>query len=110
MNKDYIPENIKYIRKKFNLTQVEFAEKIGKRATAVGNWETGYRSPKLGNIMTICEVYNIDLKAFIGSDLNIVQPTSKESKLNYIFNLLSNKGKDEIIKLAETLALDEGKI
>ena len=110
MNRDYIPENIKYVRKKHNLTQVEFAEAIGKKATAVANWESGYRSPKLRDIMTICEVYDIDIKAIIGSDLNIVQPTSKESKLNYIFGLLSDKAQDEIIKIAENLALDEGMI
>lgn len=109
-NRDYIQQNIKYIREEHNITQKEFARRIGRTANAVSNWEVGFRSPKLEDVVKICEVFNIGINEMIGEDMNITKSSSKERKINYIFGLLSDKAKDEIIKIAETFALDEGKI
>ena len=40
-----ISERIRFIRKKRNMTQTEFAEKLGVSMRMVGDYETGKRRP-----------------------------------------------------------------
>lgn len=57
-----IPERIKEIRKEVNLTQREFAEKIGLKQNTVAAYEIGATQPSERTLCEICRVfgYNVD--------------------------------------------------
>ena len=53
-------ERIKQIRNELNLTQQEFADKIGVRRSTVANYEIGRNEPIDSVINLICREYNIN--------------------------------------------------
>lgn len=55
-----IGNRIKELRKKLNLTQAEFGEKIGLKPTAIGQMENGSRNVTERTIILLCEKYNVD--------------------------------------------------
>lgn len=52
-------ERIKKLRKVFDLTQQEFAEKIGTARNNIAGYETGKRSPSEAVISLICKTFNV---------------------------------------------------
>ncbi|MBQ2921751.1 MAG: DUF3990 domain-containing protein [Tyzzerella sp.] len=61
---------IKDIRSRLNLSQTEFAEKLGVSFATLNRWEKGHHEPSkiaLGNIKRICADNNIDYAQFEGN-------------------------------------------
>ena len=52
-------ERIKRLRKVFNLTQQEFAQKIGTHRNNIAGYETGKRSPSEAIISLICREFHV---------------------------------------------------
>lgn len=52
-------ERIKKLRRYFDLTQQEFAERIGTRRNNIAGYETGKRSPSEAVISLICKTFNV---------------------------------------------------
>ena len=61
-------EKIKAIRKKQNLTQEQFAEKIFVSRNAVAKWESNRGYPDIQNLITISELFGISLDDLIKND------------------------------------------
>ncbi|MDD3229531.1 MAG: helix-turn-helix transcriptional regulator [Oscillospiraceae bacterium] len=55
-----IGDRVKILRKKLDLTQASFAEKIGLKATAIGLYESGSRTVTERSIVTICQTFNVN--------------------------------------------------
>lgn len=55
-----IGDRIKLLRKNLNLTQVEFAERIGLKQAAIGLLENATRNVTDRNILSICENFGAD--------------------------------------------------
>ena len=53
-------DRIRAVRKAANLTQAEFASKIGIKPNTVTSYETGLRIPSDTVIMSICREFNVD--------------------------------------------------
>lgn len=53
-------ERIKKVRKELNLTQQEFANRIGSTQNVLANYETGRRNPSSSVINNICKTFNIN--------------------------------------------------
>ena len=53
-------ERIKKVRKNNDLTQQQFAEKIGSTANVLTNYETGRRNPSNSVINNICKTFHIN--------------------------------------------------
>lgn len=70
---------IAYKRKQNNMTQIEFAEKLGVTNKSVSRWENGKNMPDVSLFIPICELLNISLNEFlIGEELendNADKPT-----------------------------------
>ena len=47
------------LRKKFGLTQAEFAEQLGISLTAYKNYENGTRDPSASVLMLLCTLYDV---------------------------------------------------
>lgn len=59
MEKIFIGNNIKAIRKINNLTQKQFGEKLGYSARTVSDWEAGNTEPDLTTIKLITIVFDV---------------------------------------------------
>lgn len=73
---------IKDIRSRLNLSQTEFAEKLGVSFATLNRWEKGHHEPSkiaLGNIIRICADNNIDYAQFEGNRI----VTSNEEVMLY---------------------------
>ena len=60
MKKTEIKDRIKSIRKKKELTQVEFGQIIGVKGNTVTNYETGLRNPTEAVVKSICREFNVN--------------------------------------------------
>lgn len=54
-------ENLRKIREELNLTQKDFAERIGYNFRTVSNWELGFRVPSIFVIKKISKEFSISL-------------------------------------------------
>lgn len=72
MDQEKIGQVIKEIRKKNNLTQLEFAEQFGVTYQAVSKWENGKNIPDIAILKQICAKYQIDInELLLGQDKKI---------------------------------------
>lgn len=53
-------ERLKALRKSLNLTQKDFAEKIGIKRNTLAKYETGVISPSTAVVSLICRVFNVN--------------------------------------------------
>lgn len=68
MNQDKIGNFIKSIRLENNLTQKEFADKLGVTYQAVSKWENGKNIPDISILKQICDEYNIDIDEILNGE------------------------------------------
>lgn len=61
-------ENLKTIREQLNLTQREFAEKLGFNFRSANNWEQGVCYPSLITIKKIHSIFNVDYEDLFDFD------------------------------------------
>lgn len=81
-----ISSNLKHLRKKHNLTQEQFAEKLGIKRSLLGAYEEGRADPRLNNLLNIAGVFNISVDDIISKDLSIAKNGTKISKDGKNFN------------------------
>ncbi len=75
-----LSDNIRYFRKKNNLSQEELAEKIGVSRQSVSFWETGQTQPTIDNIIALSKIFNITSDMLLGNTdgSNTTQPVVNE--------------------------------
>lgn len=59
-------ERIKKLRKEKGMTQKELAKKLGISASQIGNYENGYRNPKLSTVRKIAEALEVPVSKITG--------------------------------------------
>lgn len=64
-----ISKRLKELRKLNQITQINFAKKIGVTAGAVGLWETGKRLPDIEMVFKIAKMFNVSTDYLLGEDL-----------------------------------------
>jgi DNA-binding XRE family transcriptional regulator len=64
-----ISQNIKFLRKKWSLTQTQFAEKIGVKRPIIGAYEEGRAEPKLTTLQTIATTFEVSIDALVSKEL-----------------------------------------
>lgn len=68
---NHVIKNIKYLRKKYRLSQVEFAKRAGVTQATINRWEKGLISPTIDNLFNVCENFHISMGDLICKDLSI---------------------------------------
>ncbi len=63
--KTELPIILKYWRGKKGMTQSELARELGIAQNTISSWEKGNRTPNLGDIERLCEVYGVSLSSFL---------------------------------------------
>lgn len=62
--------NLKFLREKNNMTQLEFAESIGRKSiSTISEWEKGLYSPKIGMVSEIAKFFGVSLSDITEKDL-----------------------------------------
>ncbi len=77
----FISENIKYLRKKKQLTQDELALKIGVKRSMIGSYEESRAIPKLSLLQAIAFYFNVSLNDILDRDLSISDSKTATSKV-----------------------------
>lgn len=66
-----IGKNIRYLRKQSKMSQSKLGELVNKSESTIQMWETGYRSPTMGSVKTLSEVFNVDINSLMEIDMQI---------------------------------------
>lgn len=77
-----LADNLKRIRKESNLSQEQFAEKLGVSRQAVSKWESGQSYPEMDKVIQICNLFNLNMDELINEDLKEVKEAKEEKGLS----------------------------
>lgn len=64
-------QNLKYLRKKRDMEQIDLAYKLGRKsASSISEWEKGKYTPKLGVLSDIAKIFNVTISDLMEKDLS----------------------------------------
>lgn len=74
-------ERIRNLRRELDLTQQEFADKIGIKRNTIAMYETGRNAPIDAVVSLICKTFNVNEKWLRDGEGEMFAQISKENKL-----------------------------
>lgn len=69
-----IGDNIKYLRERASMSQVDLANLLGVTDKAVSTWENGTRVPRIGMIEKISSIFNVQKSKILDEELKDEKP------------------------------------
>lgn len=64
-------KNLKYLRAKRGIEQIELARMLGRKSgSSISSWESGTYTPKIGTLAKIADIFNVDLDDLMNIDLS----------------------------------------
>lgn len=104
MNNNIIGEQISLLRSKFGMTQDDLASKIGVSKQTVSNWETGLKTPRMGAIQKLSDLFKVS-KGYIieGAD-------DFSDEILDVYNQLDPKNKNEVVDFAKFKLEEQNKV
>lgn len=69
MNSSKVGKTISFLRKHYNMTQHELAEKLGVTDKAVSRWENGYGTPDISLLSKLAVALDIDIESLLEGNL-----------------------------------------
>jgi transcriptional regulator with XRE-family HTH domain len=95
-----ISERYKKLREVNNISQTEFAEKIGIKQSSLSSIEKGTTNPSIDTVIATSNVFGVTTDwILLGDGPN--GSTAKENHLLTLFQQLSEKDKEEILRIIE---------
>lgn len=67
MEEECISNNIKLLRKKYNLTQQELANQLSVSRSVVAKWENNHVKPDISSLLKIAKTFDISLDHLAGN-------------------------------------------
>lgn len=83
-------ERIRKLRRSLDLTQQEFADRIGMKRNTVANYETGRNDPSASVISLICREFNVNEEWLRTGEGNIFEELTDQQRLSKYTTLLLN--------------------
>ena len=83
-----IGEKITELRKKYNYTQENLAERIGVTRQTLSNWESNITSPDLNQASLLCKELKISINDLLDNELEL---DVKDNSNNILNKLVGNK-------------------
>lgn len=102
-----IGEKIYKFRTSKNLTQKQFAEKIGVAQSAVNFWENGKRQPRLEQLKKITDTFNISMHFFLDEDFTNTLDDDNATFFDINNKILSLKNNSSINDKEKTKQLEQ---
>src|SRR5437879_2870875 len=81
-------ENLRALRKKLQLTQDEFAQKLGIKRSLIGAYEEGRAEPRAELLQKMAVLFGVTMESLIGVDLTKSDPKPPVS---------FNRGRDVVV-------------
>lgn len=97
--KTFFKDNIKFLRKKYKLSQNDIAKIVNKERSLIGHWENGSRSVTLEDIIKLSGYFNITIDQLIGVDLS--------NQTIHLENKEEKELKQFVLNYGATLFIDE---
>lgn len=94
MNQDKIGKFIAKKRKEKNLTQIQFAEKLGVSDRSVSNWENGKNMPDMSLFLIISKELNITINDLMSGEIVEKKEYQQKFEENIIYTI-DNRVKKE---------------
>lgn len=74
-----LAKNIRYLRKKANLSQEDIATRLGyKSFTTIQKWESGVAEPSVLVVRKLAEIFNVDMNALTTQDIEKIESHPSE--------------------------------
>ena len=79
-----LANNIRYLRKKYNLSQDDIAERLGyKSYTTIQKWEMGISEPSIAKLRILADIFHVDIndmttKNIEKNDLGLTQKDTRD--------------------------------
>lgn len=100
-------QNLKYLRNKYDMEQIDLAHKLGKKsASSISEWEKGKYTPKLKTLSEIASIFNVSIDDLMDEDLSSQkeenqQKNSFETIAAHLEDDLTEEEWQEVIEYAE---------
>lgn len=107
--KNYFGRNLKYLREKRGMEQIELAKLLGRKSSSsVSEWEKGTYTPKSGILSDISKIFEVSLSDLVERDVRFGKD---ESLAEYVEEAKEKLTEDELVffekVLEQTLSLGE---
>jgi len=106
-----LKERLKKIRKTLDITQQEFADRIGIKRNSYANYEIGRNIPIDAIILSICREFNVNedwLRTGAGGDENMFVKLSEDEELAMYTQMLLDSTDDVVADMIkETIVIYE---
>ena len=87
-------DRLKKLRKSLDLTQQEFADRIGVKRNSLANYETGRNTPIDAIIVSICREFNVNEEWLRTGAGDMFLPVDRNTDLARLTKLLLNEEND----------------
>lgn len=87
-------DRLKKLRKALDLTQQEFADRIGVKRNSLANYETGRNTPIDAIIVSICREFNVNEEWLRTGAGDMFLPVDRNTDLARLTKLLLNEESD----------------
>lgn len=78
---NYFSSNLKFLRQREGLGQVDLAKKLGRKSSAsISEWEKGKYTPKASVLAEITTIFNVSLSELLMVDLASAEISKLENK------------------------------
>lgn len=104
-------ERIKKLRKALDLTQQEFADRIGSKRNTVAKYETETNTPSAAVITLICREFNVNEEWLRTGEGDMFLPVNRDSEIaSFVKSLLNEEPdsfKNRFISMLSKLTVEE---
>ncbi|TLQ08517.1 LexA family transcriptional regulator [Marinilactibacillus psychrotolerans] len=101
-------ENLKYLREKNNMEQLELAEKLGRKSSSsISEWEKGKYTPKLKTLNEIAKLFKVDIDDLMNIDLSL---ELRNSSIEALYNQLEKPRQQKVYSYAEHQLDEQNKV
>ncbi len=104
-------ERIKKLRRTLDLTQQEFADKIGIKRNSLANYETGRNTPIDAIVVSICREFNVNEEWLRNGTGEMFLPVDRNADIARLTKQLldeeSDSFKNRLISILSNLSVEE---
>lgn len=94
-------KNLKFLREKKNMEQLELAEMLGRKSSSsISEWEKGKYTPRIGTLNDIAKIFKVDIDDLMTKDLS-KNNNSAVPSIETIYNQLEKPRQTKVYNFAE---------
>jgi transcriptional regulator with XRE-family HTH domain len=105
-NSNFLSQNLRNLRKRMNLSQEQFAKRIGLNRGNIASYEKGSAEPKICNLLKMANLFGVSILDLTGRDLRNVEKLGVSQQSNGQMSSLSDQDKralNDMVRQAEEL-------